>query len=208
MEAVGYELFCKMLNQAVAHLKGETIEEDFETTVDLDIDGYIPESYIEDEFEKLNMYKKISAIRDEQDLDDIRAELEDRFSEIPQVTQNLLNIAYIKSRAHECFVTEIENAKQTGRKGFKITLLRTAPVDTYKMLDIVRRNAAEMRFVADKDPFFVFTPAEQTGDVVSIKTQLIRFFDIISEMLEKPETQILQTIGQPAVQEKGGTNAE
>ena len=188
MEAVGYELFCKMLNQAVASLKGEKIQEDFETTVDLDIDGYIPDSYIEDEYEKLNMYKKISAISDEQDMEDISSELEDRFSDIPEVTRNLLNIACIKAAAHKCYVTDIENARNETSRAFRIAMLPDAPVDTWKMLDIIRCNQQEMRFVTGKDQHFIFAPKTPVSNLEEIKKTLMRFFDIIKPMLEDNST--------------------
>jgi len=184
MEAVGYELFCKMLNQAVANLKGEGIKEDFETTVDLDIDGFIPDTYIADEYEKLNMYKKISAISDADDLEDVRQELEDRFSDIPAATQNLLNIAYIKSAAHKHYVTEIENAKKAAGRGFKITLLKTAPVDTYKMLEIIRQSNGVLKFVPDKEPYFIYSPHRTPSNLEEIKETLMSFFDILDEIIE------------------------
>ena len=63
MEAVGYDLYCKMLNEAVMFMKGETTEnEDFETSVDVDVDAYIPATYIRNEYQKLGIYKKISNI--------------------------------------------------------------------------------------------------------------------------------------------------
>ena len=60
MEAVGYDLYCKMLNEAVKEQRGEEVEEDFETTIDLDMDAYIPATYIRNEFQKLDIYKRIA----------------------------------------------------------------------------------------------------------------------------------------------------
>ena len=205
MEAVGYELYCKMLNQAVALLKGEEIEEDFETTVDLKVDGFIPASYITDEYEKLNMYKKISAITDRIDMDDVRCELKDRFGEIPKATENLLSVAYIKAKAHGVYVTEISNAK-TGLGGnvaggikegeylsgaikngrsFKIKLFKNAPVDTYKLLEFLRDRDKELRFVAEQEPYFVFSPGKIPVDLKEISDTLTGFFEAFSKVLER-----------------------
>ena len=198
MEAVGYEMYCKMLNEAVAVLKGEKPQEDFETTVDLNVDGFIPASYIANEFEKLNMYKKISAITDREEMADIRQELEDRFGEVPKVTENLLTIAFIKAKAHEKFITEVTNAKpsQTGSKttgisrqktalAFKITMLKDAPIDTYKMLGFLKEHAKELKFVAEKDPYFLYTPVKIPVNLNEIRETLISFFDILTEIIEK-----------------------
>ena len=65
MEAVGYDLYCKMLNEAVKHLKGEEAAIDFPTTVDLDVDAYIPPAYIMNEVQKLDIYKRIAGIEEE-----------------------------------------------------------------------------------------------------------------------------------------------
>ena len=67
MEAVGYDLYCKMLNESVKELKGETQpEEEFDTVIDLDIDAFIPERYIKNEFQKLDVYKRIATIESEE----------------------------------------------------------------------------------------------------------------------------------------------
>ena len=134
MEAVGYELYCKMLNEAVSMLKGERILADFDTTVDLKIDGFIPATYIKNEYEKLNMYKKISAITTPEELEDIENELTDRFGPVPEVTENLLKVALLKARAHAAYVTEISG----GRSEFKICMFKNAPIDTYKLLGFLK----------------------------------------------------------------------
>ena len=71
MEAVGYDLFCKMLNTAVQEEKGIEVQEQFETTLDISLDAFIPDTYIRDEFQKLDIYKRIAAIEDESDYDDM-----------------------------------------------------------------------------------------------------------------------------------------
>lgn len=195
MEAVGYELYCKMLNQAVAVLKGERPEEDFETTIDLDVDGFIPATYIVNEFERLNMYKRISGISGMEDLEDLELELKDRFGDVPKVTENLLYVALIKARAHERYIIEITNAKvQPARnaingknkiKSFKISILKTAPVDTYKMLGVLKEHADELKFVADTNPYFIYTPAQSPANLKETGKTLAVFFDILLQILEK-----------------------
>ncbi len=194
MEAVGYELYCKMLNQAVAVLKGEQPEEDFETTIDLDVDGFIPASYIVNEFERLNMYKRISAISGREDLEDLELELKDRFGDVPKVTENLLYVALIKAKAHERYVVEITNAKtqpaqsaarSNKSKAFKISILKTAPVDTYKMLGVLKDHADELKFVADTNPYFIYTPVKSPANLRETGQTLTKFFDILLQILEK-----------------------
>ncbi|MGI6071815.1 MAG: transcription-repair coupling factor [Lachnospiraceae bacterium] len=169
METIGYELYCKMLNEAVALLKGEEIEEDFETTIDLKVDGYIPSEYIKNAYEKLNMYKKISVIKNEEDAEDVHAEFEDRFGPVPKVTENLLKVALLKARAHGTYISEI-----SGSNGeYKINMFPRAKIDTYKMHGFLSKYAGAVKFVTDKQPFFIYKPdlpcrtVEQEIDVLS-----------------------------------------
>ena len=118
MAAVGYDLYCKMLNEAVKELKGEKEEDQFTTTMDLNIDAFIPESYIKNEYQKLDIYKRIAAITTEEEMDDMTEELIDRFGDIPKKVQQLLHIAALKSLAHAAYVTAVE---QKG-SDFKFTL--------------------------------------------------------------------------------------
>ena len=65
---MGYDLYCKMLNEAVKEAKGIRQQEDFETTIDLNVDAYIPEKYIPNEFQKLDIYKRIAGIETDEDM--------------------------------------------------------------------------------------------------------------------------------------------
>ena len=78
MEAVGYDLYCKMLNDAVRHLKGETdVSEEFETEIDINVNAYIPNTYIKSEYQKLDMYKRIAAIENIEEYSEMQEELID-----------------------------------------------------------------------------------------------------------------------------------
>ena len=109
IEAVGYDLYCKMLNDAVLALKGEHTEEleDFETTVDMDMDAYIPAAYIKSEVQKLDMYKRIASVSSREGLMDVEDELTDRFGAPGTAVTNLLMIAYIKSLAHLAWIVQV-----------------------------------------------------------------------------------------------------
>ncbi|MGN0025737.1 MAG: transcription-repair coupling factor [Clostridium sp.] len=113
MAAIGYDLYCRMLEDTIKIIKGEIEKEPVETTVDLKVDAYIPGTYIEDEIQKIEVYKKIAAIESIDDYMDIKAELEDRYSEIPDPVYNLMDIAYIKSRAK---ILSIEEIKETPKE--------------------------------------------------------------------------------------------
>lgn len=115
MQAVGYDLYCKMLNEAVKNLKGISTIEDFNTSIDLEADAYIPATYIVNEVQKLDIYKRIAGIENEKECDDMREELLDRFGEIPKSAENLLRIALIRSHAHKLYMPEVKGKDETIR---------------------------------------------------------------------------------------------
>ncbi len=126
MEAVGYDLYCKMLSMAVKALKGEDVAgEEFDTSIDVDTDAFIPSSYIKNEEQKLDIYKRIASIETEDDFMDMQDELIDRFGDIPKSVDNLLRIAQIKSLAHNIYVTDVMIGKQTA----VLTMYNKAPID-------------------------------------------------------------------------------
>ena len=109
MAVIGYDLYVKMLNDAIKKVKGEPIVEEIDVEIDLSVNAYIPDNYIKDELIKIEMYKKIASIENKEDMLDIQEELEDRFSDIPKPVQTLLTIAYIKSL---CKILKIEKIRQ------------------------------------------------------------------------------------------------
>jgi transcription-repair coupling factor (superfamily II helicase) len=113
MLAIGYDLYVKFLDRAVKELQGKVMEEDIETTVDLNVDGYIPSSFIENEEQKIEIYKKIAAANNKDDILDITEEIIDRFGNIPKQAENLLKISYIKSLSKKLRVKSITQAGNT-----------------------------------------------------------------------------------------------
>ncbi|SHJ98666.1 transcription-repair coupling factor [Tepidibacter formicigenes] len=111
MAVIGYDLYVKMLNEAIRKVKGEDIEEVIDTEIDLNVNAYIPDSYIKDEGTKIEIYKKIAAIEDKKDKDNIEEEIEDRFSDIPTPLRNLIMIAYIKALGKKLKVKTIKQVK-------------------------------------------------------------------------------------------------
>ena len=107
IEAIGYDLYVKFLNETIKRLKGEVFEERVDTTIDLNIDGYIPISYIEDEEQKIEIYKKIAAIESSSDYSELVDELIDRFGDIPKQVKNLIDISYIKNNGSKACISNI-----------------------------------------------------------------------------------------------------
>lgn len=171
MEAVGYDLYCKMLNEAVKRLKGEKVENDeFETNIDLKMDAFIPADYISNEFQKLDVYKRIAEIETEPERDDMMDELIDRFGEPPQSVCNLLEIALLKAKAHDAYITAVvEKANQ-----IRITMFPQAKVATGKIPDLLAAYQGKLRFVPETTPYFVY---QQSGEPL-----LRQLSELVNEM--------------------------
>ncbi len=152
MEAVGYDLYCKMLNTAVKALKGEAPEETFDTSIDLDIDAYIPPYYISNEGQKLEIYKRISSVENEEEYMDIQDELIDRFGELPAPAQHLLKAALLKAQAHDAFVTEVSGNRQR----LTFSMYQKAPVAAGRIPELIGKYQGRLRFSNGETPQFIY----------------------------------------------------
>ena len=152
IESVGYDLYCKMLEEAVREERGEREQTDGNCTIDLDVNAYIPPEYIVNEMQKLDIYKRIAAVRSAADADAMRDELKDRFGTLPKQAENLLRIALVKARAVTYHITEIRG--KVGR--IRFIMERNAPVDTTQIPVLVNEYAGDLRLQTGPDPEFVY----------------------------------------------------
>lgn len=176
MEAVGYDLYCKMLNEAVRAAKGEAVEESFDTIIDIEMDAYIPGSYITNEYQKLDIYKRIAAIRNEKEKDEMLDELIDRFGEPPRPVQNLLTAAQIKEQAHQAYLTEVKEKTDS----IYFYLFERAKLDPEKIPVLVKYMHPYLIFTADKKrPYFVFQKRKSGPDTVEMIGEFLQAFQEI-----------------------------
>ena len=163
MAAVGYDLYCKMLNQAVNDLKGIKNEYDFETTVDMEVDAYIPATYIKSEYQKLDIYKRIAALETREELSDMRDELADRYGSIPSSAANLLMIALIKTKAHKIGIMDIKGATKHNPSGgvsnwrTVMTIYPKADINSDNIQQLVDTFGGALEFKLKSTPEFVWT---------------------------------------------------
>lgn len=153
MEAVGYDLYCKLLNEAVLALKGgQEEEESFETVVDCDIDAFIPDGYIKNEYMKLDVYKRISAIETDDEYMDMQDELIDRFGDIPKSVDNLLRVAELKAIAHRAYVTEVD----INRQEVRIELYPKAKLNTAGIPSLIAEYQNALRILPGEKPVLLY----------------------------------------------------
>ena len=177
MEAVGYDLYCKMLNEAVRYLKGEAKEESYTTTIDLNVDAYIPDSYIPNEYQKLDIYKRLAAIESSEEMEDMTEELIDRFGDIPKKVEKLLMVAALKARAHSAYVTAVEQKGET----YTFTMFEKAKVRPEKIPELIGRHKGELVLKTDSQaPCFVYRKLNKNKKEVQESSM-----DIVKNMLNE-----------------------
>ncbi len=187
MEAVGYDLYCKMLNEAVKEAKGVVVEEKFETAIDINTSAYIPPTYVANELQKLDIYKRIAGIESEEEAEEMLEELIDRFGEPPKSVQNLLTIARLKYLAHSLYVKEVT---QKGDE-LKLVMYEKAKIDPGRIPELIQNHAPFLVFVPDtKNPCFIYklngNSREKGKDVIETLNNLLENMSVLAEIQEKP----------------------
>lgn len=133
MDEVGYDFYCKMVEEAVAVTKGIPAHVEVETQVDIPLDAHIPHLFIRDEAQRLEIYKRIASIETREEYYDVEEEIEDRFGELPQSVVNLMRIALIKAYARKAYIIQL-----TVREGeAKAKFHPAAPIDGAKLLKLM-----------------------------------------------------------------------
>jgi transcription-repair coupling factor (superfamily II helicase) len=158
---VGYDLYCKLLGEAVAREKGEPVRASAETVMDMDVDAYLPASYIRSENQKLDMYKRIASVQNEEEYEDVVEELLDRFGEIPSPAMNLLKIVRLKT---ECAGLDAELVSL--KNGIlQITLSFRADINADGIPDLLRLGGGKLKLkFSGKSPVFEMNLKKLSAD--------------------------------------------
>lgn len=154
LDAVGYDLYCRLLEQALHKLSNPSEKEKLETTINIDVDAYIPKKYIKDDIRKIEAYKKIATIDKEADYLDIHDELMDRYGELPKSVVNLLEIALIKAMANELGIVSVE--QQDGDR-YVFEVHKNATFNPEKIPELVRSYANKLKFTVNDKIIFVLS---------------------------------------------------
>lgn len=163
MEAIGYDLYVKFLEDAIKKLKGDKISEQIETTIDLNVDGYISEKYINDEEQKIEIYKKISSIQSKDDYSDVLEEIMDRYGEVPYQVINLMKISLIKHLANKAKIYSItQKGKEITIEFFDKDIMKPEFINK-----LVMEYGRKITFDLSKKPIIRFMlPNEKQDDVL------------------------------------------
>ena len=162
-EVVGYDLYCKMLNDAIREIRGETVFQGYETEIDIPVDSFIPETYVKNDFVKLELCKRISLIKNEDEYNDIIDELIDRFGDIPEETMNLLDVALLRAEANACYITRIWFKDDS----LRFVMYNKARINVDGIDSLVNNYCGRMKFVMGAKPEFVLRLGrEERNDLI------------------------------------------
>jgi len=152
MAAIGYDLYVKLLEETIHELKGEVVTKYEDTSIELNVNAYIAESYISNQSQKIEIYKKIASIRNLQDLYAIEEEIEDRYGDIPASARNLLYISYIKAIGQQLRVTNITQKEND----IKIAFKDSSKLKPENIGDVLHSFGKKVTFHATAEPYFVY----------------------------------------------------
>ncbi len=139
--SVGFDMYVKLLDHAIKELEEEGEEEAPEVYLELDYTGYIPDSYITEPVEKMEVYKKIAAVNTEAELESVYGELEDRFGPLPEEVQSLLSLAEIKVICRQLFISSLRERKGT----VEVEFSKVAKVSPERVLSLIQQSGGKVR---------------------------------------------------------------
>ncbi len=170
--AVGYDLYCQMVNEAVADLKGEERREPAEIKLDLPVDAHLPPDYVAKEEQRLEAYRRLAAVTSDAEVGDIRAEWEDRFGPVPEPARRLLEVARLRAECHRLGVRELNVTKGPAFGGPAHTA-RIAPL-ALRTSQVIRLNRLFRGAVYKEDLEQVLLPIPRTPDLAATLVDLLR----------------------------------
>ena len=180
MEAVGYDLYCKMLQEAVRSMKGEVVEEEsFETSVDADLEAYIPSVYIRNEMQKLDMYKRIAGIETVDELHDMEEEMVDRFGDLPAPVTLLLYVALLKAAAHRCYVEKVVLKK----KLMVLSMYPKAKVRVDRIPEFLKAYGRRLSMRPGQCPSFTYAIGTEGTDGIEEIKECLRVLETMKRLL-------------------------
>ena len=174
LDAVGYDLYVKLLNEAVLEERGEAVPTRTECVVTLSFDACLPTNYVQSSAQRMALYKRISLIESVADLEDMTDELLDRYGNLPRPAANLLNIALIRSLAARCGITQIR------QDGSDIAICSDA-IDVDAWLALSGQFAGNLRMMMSATPYVRFRPAKGTGALAELLKLFLELFRLSGE---------------------------
>lgn len=175
MEQVGYDTYCKLLDEVVKEMQGTEVKEEKEIQIDINLSSYIPDTYIEDQAQKIEIYQDIALCRNDEDIEDVIDEIIDRYGSMPKEVENLIEIARIKILAREASVIKVTQKE----KSIMVNLDKDdIKIDEEKIKVLLEKYGTKLRFSAGVEPYITLKINEK--DEEKIISQIKELLQAIS----------------------------
>ena len=175
MEQVGYDTYCKLLDEVVKEMQGTEVKEEKEIQIDINLSSYIPDTYIEDQAQKIEIYQDIALCRNDEDIEDVIDEIIDRYGSMPKEVENLIEIARIKILAREASVIKVTQKE----KSIMVNLDKDdIKIDEEKIKVLLEKYGTKLRFSAGVEPYITLKINEK--DEEKIISQIKELLQVIS----------------------------
>jgi transcription-repair coupling factor (superfamily II helicase) len=174
--AVGFDLYCRLLEEAVQEARGQQKDRTVETLIELPVEAYIPDEYVPDANQKVDLYRRLAAINDPRAIDDLEEELVDRFGDIPGSVRNLLGVARLRVVAGKLKVKTI--SRQQGY--FRFQFAPFHPVTGEKLVQMGEKYCNKVKFITSDDEFEIRWMVRDAGrDPLTVLAGLEEFLVLL-----------------------------
>ena len=147
LEEVGYDTYCRILDEVLKEEQGIAVEEEINCQIDLNVTSYIPDSYIEDQNQKIEIYQDIALCKNEEDIRNVIDEIIDRFGNMPNEIENLIEISRIKQLAKKQYLTKIQS-----RKDSVVFTYDVNKFDNNKVPELIKKYGSKIQFSSGLKP--------------------------------------------------------
>ena len=151
MDEVGYDMYCKLLDEVIKEMKGIEVKEEQDIQIDLTVSSYLSDDFISDSNQKIEAYQNIALCKTEADIEEITDEMIDRYGKIPEEAENLLQIARIKNKCREAGINKISQKQQGVVFLFQAESFKLEWVD-----ELIKKFRNQIKFSPAKDPYITY----------------------------------------------------
>ena len=166
MDQVGYDTYCKLLDEVIKETQGIEVKEEIDVQIDLNVSSYIPDEYIENSSQKIEVYQNIALSRTEEDIENVIDEVIDRYGPIPKEVNNLLEIARIKELCKKAYINKISERRESVIFNFNAQNFNMNIVDK-----LVKKYRNNIRFSNSIEPYITFKIPENSDEIIIKKVK-------------------------------------
>jgi len=168
ISALGYELYVKLIERAIAELKGEQLQEDIDPEINVDVSAFLPSDYVVDTDIRLNLYRRLSILRDPSQLAEMKEEIRDRFGQPPQEVENLLSLMSLRILLKLVGISRLD----VGPRGITLTFAPTAPMEAEAWVRLAEKKPGKFQFLNENTVKIMTGALHLPGDLSRITSTI------------------------------------